>query len=449
MTTELAGPTAPAQRIDALDVLRGLAILGILVVNIQSFSMPSAAYFDPHAWGDLTGFNFLVWLVSQVLFKGKFIAIFAMLFGAGIVLMAQRHAQRTTSPGPVHYRRMAWLLVIGLAHAHLLWYGDILVTYALCGMVVYLMWRLRPAWQLALGIVAYLVPIGWSVLFALAITYASPEFAQAISPGSEMELELAAYQGGWLEQMRERVPTSLEIQTFGFAFYFLWGAGGLMLIGMALYKWHILTGQASNWTYRQLLLLAVAVGLPLTLLGVLVAVPRGFAGASAWIAMAINDLAAPLVALGWISLVMLALPRATAVNPARQYLSAAEGSQPVGVEAPPVPPRDEAEPGSRGGAAARHRLSTPLAAVGRMALTNYLMQTIICTFIFYGHGLGYFGQVERTGQLAVVLLIWAAQLTWSPLWLRRYNYGPMEWLWRALTYRRWPAMRRRAAAAPA
>ena len=131
-----AGPVGETARIDAIDILRGFALLGILVMNVQAFAMPQAAYFNPTAYGDLEGANLYVWLAGRMLADQKFMTIFSMLFGAGIVLMAGRAEARGGSAGRVHYRRMGWLLVIGLLHAHLLWYGDILFIYAVCGMVV-------------------------------------------------------------------------------------------------------------------------------------------------------------------------------------------------------------------------------------------------------------------------------------------------------------------------
>src|SRR5712692_4927581 len=145
------------ERIASLDVLRGLAVLGILVMNIQSFAMIEAAYSNPTAFGDLKGANYLVWLLSHVLADQKFMTIFSMLFGAGIVLMTGRREQAGRRSAAVHYRRMGVLALFGLLHAYLLWYGDILFSYALCGMVAYLFRRLRPQFLLLWGFLGLLV----------------------------------------------------------------------------------------------------------------------------------------------------------------------------------------------------------------------------------------------------------------------------------------------------
>ena len=135
MESKLA-PVSETQRILSLDVLRGFALLGILTMNIGAFSMPSAAYFDPTVYGELAGWNGVVWRLAHLLADSKFMAIFSMLFGAGIVLISQRSEARGGSPTSLHYRRMGWLIVFGLLHAHLLWYGAILYWYGMCGLLV-------------------------------------------------------------------------------------------------------------------------------------------------------------------------------------------------------------------------------------------------------------------------------------------------------------------------
>ncbi len=139
------GPVQGSERIQSLDVMRGVAVLGILVMNIQSFAMIGAAYMNPTAYGDLEGVNGWVWYLGHLFADMKFMTIFSMLFGAGVIVMTSRREAAGQSSAGVHYRRMVWLLVFGLAHAYLLWYGDILYTYALCGFVLYL-FRKAPPW---------------------------------------------------------------------------------------------------------------------------------------------------------------------------------------------------------------------------------------------------------------------------------------------------------------
>ena len=393
-----AGPVVETARIDAIDVLRGFALLGILVMNVQSFAMPQAAYFNPTAYGDLEGANLHVWLAGRMLADQKFMTIFSMLFGAGIVLMAGR-AEARGGAGRVHYRRMGWLLVIGLLHAHLLWFGDILFTYAVCGMVVYPLRHLSPGRLAALGATLLAVGSALSVGTGMSLPY-WPEDAlaaftsEAWRPTPELiEAELAAYRGGWLEQQPGRSAGALVFQTFLLITWGFWRAGGLMLVGMALFKGDVFGARRSPRFYAKLIAAAVAVGLPLQAYGLSLDFARGWPLWSFFIGMQFNYWPSIAVSLGYVGLVMLACRTA-----------------------------------------ALGRLTRPFAAVGQTALTNYLLQTVLCTTIFYGHGLGWFGSVDRVGQIGVVAGVWALQLVASPLWLRRFRFGPAEWAWRSLTY---------------
>ena len=393
-----AGPVVETARIDSIDVLRGFALLGILVMNVQSFAMPQAAYFNPTAYGDLEGANLYVWLAGRMLADQKFMTIFSMLFGAGIVLMAGR-AEARGGAGRVHYRRMGWLLVIGLLHAHLLWFGDILFTYAVCGMVVYPLRHLSPGRLAALGATLLAVGSALSVGTGMSLPY-WPDDALAAFTGEAwrptpelIEAELAAYRGGWLEQQPGRSAGALVFQTFLLITWGFWRAGGLMLVGMALFKGDVFAARRSPRFYAKLIAAAVAVGLPLQAYGLSLDFARGWPLWSFFIGMQFNYWPSIAVSLGYVGLVMLAC-RAAALRP----------------------------------------FTRPFAAVGQTALTNYLLQTVLCTTIFYGHGLGWFGSVDRVGQLGVVAGVWALQLVASPLWLRRFRFGPAEWAWRSLTY---------------
>ena len=408
-----AEPVAETARIDAIDVLRGFALLGILVMNVQSFAMPQAAYFNPTAYGDLEGANLWVWLTGRMFFDQKFMTLFSMLFGAGIVLMAGR-AEARGGAGRVHYRRMGWLLVIGLLHAHLLWYGDILFTYAVCGMVVYPLRHLSPGRLVALGTTLLAIGSAPSVGAGMSLPYWPEEALSALTdeawrPTPEViEAELAVYRGGWLAQLPSRSGDALALQTVLLIFWGLWRAGGLMLIGMALFKGDVFSARRSARFYAGLIAAAVAVGLPLQAYGLSLDFARGWPVWSFFIGIQFNYWPSIAVSLGYVGLVMLACRNA-----------------------------------------ALHRFTRPFAAVGQTALTNYLLQTVLCTLVFYGHGLGWFGSVDRAGQLGVVAGVWALQLVASPLWLRRFRFGPAEWAWRSLTYGVRQPLRRAPAPEPA
>jgi uncharacterized protein len=401
-----------SQRIVALDVLRGFALLGILVMNIQSFGMIEAVYINPALQGDLHGANYVAWLLSHVLAEEKFMGIFSMLFGAGIVLFTERQEAVRGRSAAVHYRRMAVLLGFGLVHAYFFWFGDILTTYALCGMIVYPLRKRRPWLLIVLG----LLVVGVASVLSLAI-YQSldswpaaqrQELNQQWRPdAAQIAREVDAYRGGWAAEFWQRAPTAFDFQTVIFGIWTCWRAGGLMLVGMALYRLGFFSARRSAATYATLVALAVVVGIPVILYGVQrMAESDWDPGYCLFVGGQYNYWASILVSLGWVGLVMLV------------YQS----------------PR-------------LRRWTGPLAAVGRTALSNYLLQTLIGTTLFYGHGLGLFGQVERVGQIGLVVAIWAFQLVVSPLWLRYFLFGPAEWLWRALTYGQMPPLRRRAEAA--
>jgi uncharacterized protein len=399
-----AAPTPASERIAALDLLRGVAVLGILAMNIQGFAMPGAAYLNPTAYGDLSGLNGWVWRLGHLLTDQKFLTIFSILFGAGMVLMAQRVEAKDARPARIHLRRTVGLLVLGLLHAYLLWAGDILVTYALCALVVFRFHRLRPRTLLVLGVLVVSVHTALYLLFWWSLPYWPAENVEGVrvfwNPTTEQITgEIAAYQGGWLAQMEYRLPASLAFQTLVFFIFTAWRAAGLMLIGMALYKMGILSALRSRRFYLTLTVVGFTVGLPLITYGIAWNFAAGWSLDSMYGGSQFNYWGAPFVSLAYIGIVML-VAQSTRLR----------------------------------------AVSHPFRAVGRMALSNYILQTLVCTTIFYGHGLGLFGEVERTGQVLIVLIVWVLQLIVSPLWLRHFRFGPLEWLWRSWTYRGWQPM---------
>lgn len=404
------GATAPSNRIVGLDALRGFALLGILVINIWLFALPTIATYNPTLYGDFTDVNYVAWLISHVFFERKFVTLFTFMFGAGIVLFLESKERKGQSGRKLHFARTFWLLVIGLGHAYLLWYGDILVFYALSGFLVVWVWRWRPLRQFILGVVMFAIPsvhyllmgMGYLLLPESGQTQLEAELLTAFGADFSPEREIEIYQSGWLDQVAYRAPVVFEYHTFGFAAELFWSLGGMMIIGMALYKWGILSNRRSTGFYIRLLLVG-AVGLALVLVGVWAR--ESFAWETILVltlAFQFNYWGAPLLAAGYIGAIMLLC---------RWFQNG------MVVDA--------------------------LAAVGRTAFTNYLFQTVIATTIFYGYGLGLFGQLSRIELLGVVVLIWAIQIPLSVWWLGRYQFGPVEWLWRTLTYRQRQPLRLR------
>ena len=391
-------PTPLRERIRSLDLLRGFALLGILIVNIQFFSMITAAYLNPTAYGDLSGSNGWVYILSNVLAEQKFMTLFTILFGAGIVLMTSRVESRGASSAVVHYRRTFILLVFGLLHAYLLWAGDVLVSYALCALLVFPFRKLSPKTLLTLGLGSVLIGSIIYLFIGLTMGYIPPdaiaEMMHTWKPSAELvQEEVKAYRSGWLQQMEKRVDTALVIQTRAFLMWGLWRIGGLMLVGMALFKWGVLTAARSSRFYLGLAAAGLTLGWALAGYGLVRNFARNWSLDCWFIGSQYNYWGSILVSLGYLSLVMLIC---------RSRL---------------------------GG-----RLLQAISAVGRTALSNYLLQTVLCTTLFYGHGLGLFGSVERTGQVAIVVAVWIVQLIASSWWIKRFRFGPMEWVWRSLTY---------------
>ena len=415
-------PIASFEREESLDVLRGFAVLGILAMNIYFFGMPAAAYSNPSLFGGASGLPLVTWVFTHLFFEVKFMTIFSALFGAGLVVMFQRAQAKRRPLAKVYYRRILWLLVIGLVHAYALWLGDILVTYAIAGLLIFLFRRRSPRALIIVGCSVLVIPslmaLGFGV-YVHKMQTAKSEIAALSAAGEEpseeqqklaeswkemrpqfaptpeeIEEELETYRNGYIGMVRDRAPRALMMQTTATAFFTLWRAGGVMLLGMALMKLGVLSARRSRQFYRRCIAWGLGLGLPLVVL-------------SAWDLMRVN----------W------QIPHTVQISSHLNYYgSLAMALAYVGIVM--LGCKSRALP------RLRHRLS----AAGRMAFSNYILQTILCTTVFYGYGLGLFGHLNRFWLMPFVVAIWILQLWVSPWWLRRFQYGPLEWLWRSLTY---------------
>ena len=411
-------------RIEAIDLLRGVALLGILLVNIENFAMPSIAQFNPTAYGDQGRSNELIHALTYVLAEQKFMAIFSMLFGAGVLLLSCKHEDKGQRPGRFHYARVFWLLVFGLAHMFLIWGGDVLVVYAGCACVLYAFRRLRPQWQFLLGLIIFLTPVGLNTYVDAILPTLEPARharLQSVWQPNENRLadELEVFRGSYLGQVTRRLGLTkrpIENDSLGErihsdfnlpALFASWltpivgsvaRALGMMFVGMALFTWGALSGTRSSRLYRRTAVVGLGVGIPLSAYGYYQNVLHSwryehvmFAGRN------VHIVATVFISLAYVACIMLWAQSNWCAN-------------------------------------IRHRLVT----VGRMSLTNYILQSLLATTVFYGFGFGYFGFLSRLQQFAVVCCIWAIQIGCSSWWLNRYRYGPLEWLWRSLTY--WQVM---------
>lgn len=407
----LSAPTPSPDRIRSLDILRGVAVLGIFAMNIRNFALP-IQQFDNAAFPTppLRTADLWAWGLTNLLFEDKMIAIFSILFGAGIVLMASR----TARPALTHYRRMSWLFLIGLVHAFGLWYGDILNTYAICGALIFPLRRLRPALLIALGI-AVLTSAVWlraGPAMSASLSPSTPAAAQAETRvestqdriwRESLEGEQAAYHGSWLDLARWRAKLNIVWHWYGCIEFNFERCAGFMLIGMGLVQLGVLSASRPASFYWSLLIGAYALGALLAALGMWPQLlrPLGRAPSASpearqilgQIASALRLIAAGFIATGHIALVML-LCRVRSLSP----------------------------------------LVSPLAAAGRMALSNYLLQTLIAVAVFDPWAGAQWGTWRMTRLYILVAAVWLVQLILSPLWLRTFRFGPVEWLWRSLTY---------------
>ncbi len=398
-TTSVLRPVAAAERHRSLDILRGLGVMGILAVNAVGFAQPMSVYLSPElSPHPLVGAEGAAWWLVQTFFHYKFVTLFSMLFGVSILLVGGERADKPR--GALLRRRLFWLLVIGLLHGLAIWFGDILLLYACTGFIVMLMrsWSPRRLFIVSLTIIV----LGSVLAIApfLALEHAPPDVqrqvaAQMSQPGSDVDVPtaIAAVRSGLGPAMMQNLQQWAILQSASLI-VFIWRTGALMLLGMALFKTGFLTGKARTSVYLTLIALGAA-GLAWSGWENAVKLASGFAKPEALgrYQLAYEFMTLPIT-LGYASLAIL-LIRSPAIS----------------------------------------RALTPLARLGQMAFTNYLTQSIIMTTIFWGgRGLGLFGQLDRIQLWGCVIAVWALQLVWSPLWLSRYSMGPLEWVWRRLSY---------------
>lgn len=407
------GPNAigpQLRRFPALDILRAIAVFGILPMNIQGFALHDAAVLNPNACAWTDNINVGVWVVTTALFGRKDLMLFAMMFGAGILMITDRAAAAGRGALQLHVQRMAALVLIALVHAYLIWSGDILFTYAVCGMIVFACRNWSAKQLLLAGSVLFLVPMVLLVGAQMALPMFGPE-TQAKVLGSfhptpeKIQEHYEVFRGGWGVQMSVRAGNALAQHTVLLLLAMGWVAAGMMLVGMGLYRLGYLSGERDRASYVRLLLWTAPVGILLTALGFWINFAQGWRPEfSMLIGRLPGELGAPLLALATVALVMLLFGR-------REH----------------------------------GWLARSLAAVGQMSLTNYLAHSIILTIIFYGTGFGMIGRLDRVQQLGIIVAIWIVQMLYSPLWLKYFRFGPAEWLWRSLTYVKLQPMRRSAA----
>ena len=409
---EPALPPAPT-RIMGLDVTRGFAVMGILAMNIIAFAMPENAYITPVSWGGTAPADMAEWAIAFIFFDSKMRGLFSILFGASTLLVIQSASAAGRSAERTHYGRMVTLVLFGLAHFYLIWDGDILFLYAVCGLFLFLFRNLSVS---ALAITGWaLVALNWLLmvgpLILLRVGAATgqakmqevmKDLSESFAHGSaESVADVTLYSGSYAHIVGAKLTDSLFdplTEVLGYGTETL----GLMLIGMALYKSGMLRGEWSldrldRWRNRCLAI--------------------GAAGALAFLALQIGSGMDPWVmlttVLGWSVPTNIIM----SIGYAALFMGLAQ----------------------RFGHSA---FITRVAAAGRAAFSNYLGTSIVMTTIFYGYGMGLYGEVSRASLVPFVIGAWVIMLLWSKPWLDRFRYGPMEWLWRSMARGQWQPMRR-------
>lgn len=392
-------PVAPRERIETIDVLRGFALQGILLMNILAFGLPFRAYTDPTVDGATRGLDFGVYATVELFAEGTMRALFSLLFGAGVVILAGGDRPK---PAGVYYRRQLLLLGFGLIDAFvLLWTGDILMLYALAGMVLYAVrnWTPRRLFRLAGAFFGYLL-VFYAVMFT-AIVFAPAEMQAAFQPRPEdLAREALKFHGTYGEAFVANAVDVLALFVL-YPLFLGWDVLGCMVLGMALYKLGVLGGARRARFFAVLAVAGFSVGLAVN--GFELAMKTGSGFALRWVSGAsviTYDIGRIAMALGFLSLVALACLR------------------------------DWFAP-----------LRRVLAAVGRMALTNYLLQSAMGLVLFHAVGFGLWNTLPRHELYLVVLGEWIVVAALSVWWLRRFRFGPLEWLWRVLTYGRLQPLR--------
>jgi len=379
MSSELANaPVTQSNRITNLDAIRGWATLGILLMNVVSYGMPAAAYFNLDAGGSDTAVDWTIGVLGEIFADQKMMGLFSLLFGAGVALFADRTATKGGRPVWLSLWRNLLLLGIGFLHA-LLWEGDILMIYAGASPFVVLLRNRRPGTLIALGVGIFAVAVATGLWVSTTISPSGIELAEVWSNNTTAA-------------MSDEVGLWFLVEFGGRAL-------GMILIGVALFRLGVLNGTRDPALDRRMAIWGLGVGLPVATLSVALLAASDFDPQWFLPTHALNTAATIPVVLGYVGLISLWNRKVDS------------------------------------------RLHERVHGVGRMALTNYLSQTLLGVLVL--------GDVvdredlTRTGALAFVLVVWALQLAWSQPWLERFRFGPCEWAWRVLTYRRMQPMRRR------
>lgn len=419
----------PSDRIPSLDIMRGIVVLGILIMNINDMGL-WGAYVNPTISGGAAGWDLIAWITANMFFEGTMRALFSLLFGVGMFVLLDRLEKKGAgiNAANIYFRRLIWLLVFGLVHSYLLlWHGEILYNYALMGFLVFPFRYLCP--KKLIGIALFLFAAGtlWNYVdhrkdlrltqqVAVAEIYKSEgkvltkEQKEAVEKWEKIQQDQSpatiaannsSMRKGYWEVVAFLAPViTHDNEHFPYR-YDVWDVLSMMLLGIALFKMNILSAQQSVRFYGLMALAGYSIGLAVNYYETKLILDSGFSFLGFSTASVTYQLGRVSVAIGHIASIMLFCKTT--------FLKRLRGS---------------------------------LAAVGKMALTNYIMHSVFAMLLFTGVGFGWFGKLHRHELLYVVFAIWIFQLMVSPLWLKYYQYGPLEWIWRNLSYLKKHPLRR-------
>lgn len=380
-------PTGVNERIISIDVMRGFALLGIFVVNMLFFHSPYI-YINPYTWFQNPS-DFETFKMIDIFVQGSVYPLFSMLFGYGL---AMQFLKSTANGGPFAkfaVRRLTVLLIIGCIHAFLIWAGDILITYALAGFVLILMIRLKPIWLLLISIFLFLIPNG--LLYGLVYlgSLLEPNATIIYTGIQEIEASIVAYgQGSWGDIFSQRLADWLYMSGNGLiVISMLFTIVPFLLLGAAAAKWKLIERVRELKVYWMItVLVMLIVGTVIKWLPYLLEANL--------FTMGIQDtFGGPLQAIAYAGIIALvcSIPFAA-------------------------------------------KILSPISKVGRMSMTTYLMQSIIATTIFYAYGFGLYGKIDLSTGTWMAIGIYAFQVVFAEIWFTKFKQGPVEMLWRKLTY---------------
>ena len=419
-------PVTQRERIPTIDVVRGVALMGILLMNIAAFSGPWEMYINPLMVGNHRTYNLVAWTLRWVLFEGKMRAAFSMLFGAGVILLTERAERRgARNVADIFLRRNMWLVLFGVLHFYLIWYGDILYYYGLTALIfLYPCRRVRFRNLFIAGAVVLTLGVGSDIYSSIdAIrTRDQGQAAQALQAAGKKLTEsqqealkkwtdivdhrkkihdddLKAMRGSYLDILKWRMQWGPRIQAQAYYMLGFTDVLGMMLIGMGLYRMGFLTGALSYRAYAWTIAIGFLLSLPIN-------------GFEAWGVIRDNF----QDETPWWALYQLGRLTGAVANVALVVIICKAGLVPW--------------------------ITRRLAAVGQTALSNYLFTSVSCSaFFMFSH---LYGKLEYYQLYAIVACVWLFNLTLSPIWLRYFQFGPVEWVWRSLTYWKRQPMRRSA-----